>query len=142
MNAKKELIKYRREKANETLQDAKILFNASRLYSAVNRIYYAMFYEVVALLLTKDLSSTKHSGVRALFNEHFVKTEKVDTELGRFYSRMFDFRQKSDYGDFVVFEEEKVKEWLSKAEQFIERLERIIEKDLEDETQIKPDKDV
>lgn len=142
MNAKKELIKYRREKAKETLQDAKILFNASRSYSAVNRIYYAMFYEVVALLLTKDLSSTKHSGVRALFNEHFVKTEKVDTELGRFYSRMFDFRQKSDYGDFVVFEEEKVKEWLSKAEQFIERLERIIEKDLEDETQIKPDKDV
>lgn len=130
MNAKNELINYRREKAKETLEDARILFNAGRLYSAVNRIYYALFYEVVALLLTKDLSSAKHSGVRALLNEHFVKTGKVDVELGRFYSNMFDFRQKSDYGDFVVFESEKVKGWLLKAEQFIEGLEKIIEIEL------------
>lgn len=37
------------------LDDATILLNAGRLYSAVNRMYYAMFYEVVALLLTKGL---------------------------------------------------------------------------------------
>ena len=137
MNAQDELIKYRREKAKETLRDAGILLKAGSSYSAVNRIYYAMFYEVVALLLTQELSSVKHSGVRALFNEHFVKTGKADTELGRFYSRMFDFRQKSDYGDFVVFEEDKVKEWLNKAEQFIESLEGIIEKGSGDETQLK-----
>jgi len=77
MNYKEELITYRRERAKEALEDARILLSAKRYYSAVNRIYYAMFYEVVSLLLTKELSSSKHSGVRAYFNEHFVKTGKV-----------------------------------------------------------------
>jgi len=123
------LIRYRREKAGETLQDGKILFDAERLSSAVNRLYYALFYEVTALLLTKDLSSTKHSGILALFNEHFVKTKKVDIESGRFFSRMFEFRQKSDYADFVHFEADKVREWLEKSGQFIEDLEKVIEKE-------------
>ncbi|MBI4746612.1 MAG: HEPN domain-containing protein [Deltaproteobacteria bacterium] len=105
MNYKEELIAYRRERAKEALEDARILLTAQRYYSAVNRIYYAMFYEVVSLLLTKELSSSKHSGVRAYFNEHFVKTGKVSVDAGRFFSKMFDFRQKSDYGDFVEFEE-------------------------------------
>jgi uncharacterized protein (UPF0332 family) len=66
-----ELIRYRREKSRETLEDAHILFRAGRFFSAVNRIYYALFYEVMALLLTKDLSSARHAGIRALFNEQF-----------------------------------------------------------------------
>jgi len=41
-----DLIRYRREKSKETLEDAYILFRAGRLFSALNRIYYALFYEV------------------------------------------------------------------------------------------------
>lgn len=78
---KKELIRYRQRKGRETLEDAALLFHSGRLFSALNRIYYALFYEVIALLLTADLSSAKHTGVRALFNEHFVKTGKVPVEL-------------------------------------------------------------
>lgn len=66
-----------------------------------------MFYEVLALLHTKELSSAKHTGVRALFNEHFVKAGIVPVELGRLFSRMYEFRQKSDYGDFVKIQPEK-----------------------------------
>jgi len=95
------------------------------------RIYYALFYEVMALLLTKDLSSAKHTGIRALFNEHFIKTGKVSVELGRFFSRMYDFRQKGDYADFVQFEKERMKEWLVTAEHFINELDQVIEKDLQ-----------
>ena len=115
MNQKNELLTYRRKRAQETLQDAKILYRENSLYSAVNRIYYSLFYEVSALLAAFDLASAKHSGVRAMFNEHFVKTGKVSVETGKFYSVMFDFRQKSDYGDFVHFEHDKVPEWIAKA---------------------------
>jgi hypothetical protein len=124
------LIEYRRKRAKETLEDAKRLFDAGSLFSAVNRIYYAMFYEVTALLLTKNLSASKHSGVRALFNKEFVKTEKVRVDMGKFFGQMFDFRQKSDYGDFVQFEKDKVREWLEKAEGFIKELEKVIEKEV------------
>ena len=127
---KEELIRYRQKKARETLEDATILFRSGRLFSALNRIYYALFYEVLALLSTEDLSSGKHTGIRSLFNEHFVKTGRVPVELGRFYSRMYDFRQKGDYGDFVEFEREKVKEWLDQASMFINEMDRIIESEM------------
>ncbi len=125
-----DLIRYRREKSKETLEDAYILFRAGRLFSALNRIYYALFYEVMALLLTKDLSSARHTGVRALFNEHFVRTGKVSVESGRFSSRMYDFRQKGDYADFVQFEEAKIKEWLVLAESFINEVDQVIGKEV------------
>lgn len=123
-----DLIRYRQEKSRETLEDAHILFRAGRLFSALNRIYYSLFYEVMALLLTKDLSSARHTGIRALFNEHFVRTGIVSVEQGRFFSRMYDFRQKGDYADYVQFEEVKIKEWLAQAESFIDEVEQVIEK--------------
>lgn len=127
---RQELIRYRRQKARETLRDAEILFDGKRLFSAVNRIYYALFYEIIALLLTQELFSAKHSGVRALLNEHFIKTGKVTVEAGKFYAHMFEFRQKGDYGDFVEFNEEKVRTWLKEAGRFIEELEKVIEQEI------------
>lgn len=68
-----ELAKYRLGKSRKTLEDAKLYFESATLESTVNRIYYAVFYSVNALLVTKGLSSAKHSGVRSLFNREFVK---------------------------------------------------------------------
>jgi uncharacterized protein (UPF0332 family) len=51
MNREQELIAYRRTKAKETRQDGRILFDAKRLPSAVNRIYYSLFYEATAYLI-------------------------------------------------------------------------------------------
>ena len=42
----KNVIKYRRERAKETLQEAQIMLDNKKLIAAVNRIYYAVFYEV------------------------------------------------------------------------------------------------
>jgi uncharacterized protein (UPF0332 family) len=124
-----ELIDYRRNRAKETLNDAEQLFNSGSLFSAVNRIYYAVFYEVTALLLTKGLSSPKHSGIKSLFNKEFVKIGKVSIESGRLFARMFDFRQKSDYEDFVTFEKNEVREWLEGAKLFVKELEEFIERE-------------
>jgi uncharacterized protein (UPF0332 family) len=128
------LIQHRVKKSKETLIDASLLFNNRRLSAAVNRIYYALFYSVSALLLTNNLSSAKHTGVKSLFHKHFVLTGKVDNESGRLFSIMFDFRHKSDYDDYVEFEQEKVKEWLVKTERVIHILEQAINKELETRT--------
>ena len=42
--------------------------------SAANRIYYAVFHAVSALLISAGLSVKSHRGVMALFGEHFVRT--------------------------------------------------------------------
>ncbi|MCF6271497.1 MAG: HEPN domain-containing protein [Melioribacteraceae bacterium] len=78
MSGKEELILYKRKKASDLLFDAKLLYENKRFNSAVNRIYYAIFNEVLALLLTKDLASSKHSGVKFLFYDNFIKTNLID----------------------------------------------------------------
>ena len=126
-----DLVKYRFEKARNTLNDAHLYFNSATLESTVNRIYYAIFYSVTALLLTRGLSSAKHSGVRSLFNKEFVKKGLVDTELGQFFSDMQDSRQEGDYKDFVQFNREEVAQWLAKAELFIVTVEEISQQNVQ-----------
>jgi uncharacterized protein len=120
-----DLIEYRLKKSSETLADAKIMFEKASLTSTVNRIYYAMFYAVNSLLLTKKFSSSKHSGVRALLNKEFVNKGLVDKELGKFYSKIFEERQEGDYKDFAKFDHEAVKSWLNSAENFINEIEKL-----------------
>lgn len=123
-----DLARYRLEKATNTLSDAKKYFLGVTLESTVNRIYYAMFYAVNALLITKKLSSSKHAGVRALFNREFVNKGLVEVQWGKFYSDMFDNRQEGDYKDFVKFEKQDVEVWLKKAEKFIKKIEELTSK--------------
>ena len=84
-----DLIRYKLSRAEETLAEAKVMLQTSHPYGAANRIYYACFYAVTALLLTQNLSSSKHSGVIALFNRHFVKPGfaffDMQAELSRSY---------------------------------------------------------
>jgi len=125
---KKELIdlaKYRLKKAKNTLSDGRMYINDATLESTVNRIYYAMFYAVNALLITKELSSAKHSGVLSIFNKDFVNKGLIERQLGEFYSDMFKRRQKGDYQDFVKFEKQDVEEWLKKAEEFINKIDEL-----------------
>jgi uncharacterized protein (UPF0332 family) len=122
-----DIIKYRRKRAKEALLEAEIMLENNKLSAAVNRIYYAVFYEVLALLLTKGLSSSKHSGVRSLFNKEFIKNGIISEEYGDFYNRVFGFRQRADYEDFVEFEHGKVKSWFDSTKDFIDSLEHVIQ---------------
>ncbi len=79
-----DLIKYKLERSAETLEEAKLMLQSSHLFGAANRVYYACFYAVSALLLSKNLSSPKHSGVLSLFNKHFVKTGLIQSNLASF----------------------------------------------------------
>ncbi|MBC8388106.1 MAG: HEPN domain-containing protein [Actinobacteria bacterium] len=120
-----DLIKYRLEKSKETLQDARVMFEKASLTSTVNRIYYAMFYAVNGLLISNNFSSSKHSGIRSLFNKEFVNKGLVDKNLGKFYSKMFEERQEGDYKDFIKFDNNIVRGWLESAEDFVKRIENV-----------------
>ncbi|HOE66727.1 MAG TPA: HEPN domain-containing protein [Candidatus Hydrogenedentes bacterium] len=83
-------IAYRMERAHEALSAARLLLERGHVYDAINRMYYAGFYAVVALLLVDGLYSSKHTGVRALFNMHWIRTEKLPVEVGKFFQLLFD----------------------------------------------------
>ena len=125
---KKTLIAYRMERAQQALIEAKTLFDAGLLTAYVNRLYYACFYAVSALLLTRDFSTSKHSYLRSLMHREFVKTGLIPDELGKHFDLLFSNRMKGDYGDFVSFEAEDVSGWLEVTKKFIDHLEGLIPK--------------
>ncbi len=119
---KADYIRYRLERADETLDEARLMASNQHWIGCVNRCYYACFYAVSALLFQADLSSSKHSGVRSLFNQGYVKTGLVTKDMGKLYNALFQHRQKGDYDDMIVFELDQVQQWLVEAEIFVQQI--------------------
>jgi len=123
-----DMIEYRLERARETVEDAKLLAKAGHWNPCVNRLYYACFYAVTALLVQHGLSSSKHTGVRSLFNREFVKTEKIPKKMAVLYNDLFEKRQEGDYVDFVYFSESEITPLIRKAEDFVNHIENAVGK--------------
>lgn len=83
---REELVKYRVTKAREAFEEVELHIENELWNTAVNRLYYACYYAVVALLIEKDIQPHTHSGVRQLFGLHFVKSGLVDNSIGKFFS--------------------------------------------------------
>ena len=132
MSTSAELIRYRIQRAFETLDEARLMAESGHWNGCINRLYYACFYAVNALLLTKRLSSPKHTGVRSLFSLHFVRDGAFPKNLAALYNSLFDTRQESDYEDFFTPDPEETQAWLVQAEQFIRHAEELVEKVLLD----------
>lgn len=95
--------------------------------SAVNRAYYAMFYAANALLATKGMERSKHSGVIAAFRQHFVKTGLVDVMYSDFYGAVMEDRHWGDYAELEALNEAIAERDLNRAERFVNYIEHRLE---------------
>ena len=125
------VIIYRLERARETLAEAELLLSQEHINTSVNRLYYSCFYAVSALLLLKGLFSSKHSGVRSLFLQNFIKTGVFDVALGKLFDNLYDSRQQVDYADLVRFDKDTATVWCKEVAQFIEKIENKIKEEIE-----------
>ena len=79
------------------------------------------------LYLVRDgHAASKHSGVRALFNRHYVKPGIVTKENGRLYNRLFDLRQEGDYIDFVSLDARIVEPLVEATTVFIDMIRSLL----------------
>ena len=124
----KDLVNYRLSRAWETLDDARLLADHGKWNSTINRLYYAAYYAVTALLLHSDIKSTTHNGTKSLFSENFIKNEIIPKESGKIYSQLFTWRQKGDYDDLFDFDQEKVLPYFEPVQKLIETIEKMISK--------------
>lgn len=118
--SKEDLIKYRIARAKDTLDDAVILADKEKWNSSINRLYYAAYYAVMALLLNHDLKPATHNGAKSNFSEYFIKTNLIPLRFGKMYSQLFTWRQKGDYDDFFEFDKEKVLPYFEPVKELIE----------------------
>jgi uncharacterized protein (UPF0332 family) len=119
-------IKYRFHRSKESFEEALILAQNEKWNTVINRLYYACFYSVIALLLKNEIKTQTHDGVRTLFGLHFIKTGKIDKEKGKLFSKLFDYRQKGDYGDLYDFDEEFTKPLILEVRSFIDEIEKMV----------------
>lgn len=116
------IIHYRLERADESLRAAQILRENAMLIPAMNRIYYAMFYAVQAVLARDEVAFSKHGQVKGYFNRHYIKPGIFPVELGKLYNVVFEYRQKFDYVDLVTPDATAIDEYLQEAKTFIRRI--------------------
>ncbi|EFK05665.1 putative toxin-antitoxin system, antitoxin component [delta proteobacterium NaphS2] len=120
------VVRYWLEKAEESMASARREFEAGSLSFAMNRLYYSAFYAVSALLMDRELSFKKHSGVRAAFHKRFIKTGLLEQKWGRLYDQLFEDRQEGDYVVFISFESNYVETQLARCAEFLEHVSRLI----------------
>jgi uncharacterized protein (UPF0332 family) len=119
VNPSDELARHRIARAHDALDEAVLLIEARHFVGALNRLYYAAFYAARALLAAKTLDSSRHSGVIALFQEHFVRTGLISTDVARALPRAFEKRRTSDDGDFSEPTSEEVLSLRDQARAFV-----------------------
>lgn len=111
-----ELSKYRFKRAQEILEDAKILLNEKSFASSVNWSYYAIFHALRAVTALDGFDSSKHSGVISYINRNYVKEGIFQKQLSKILDKSFRLREKADYDDFFIISLDTAQEQLLKAE--------------------------
>jgi len=118
MGSQDDYIQYRLDRSEEIFQDAQLLAENKRWRSCINRLYYSSFHLVSALMFQDGITPKSHDGLKTKFLQHYIKTNKIDVEFGKLYSRLIDWRQESDYSVYVDFSEEDVFPLIAKVGEF------------------------
>ncbi len=122
INSQDDYVKYRFQRAKESFDEALIMADNERWNAVVNRLYYSCYYAVIALLLKNNLETQSHDGARTLFGFHFIKTGVIDKQYGKFFTKLFDYRQKGDYGDLFDYDEKITMPLIKQAKEFIDEI--------------------
>ncbi len=109
--------------AQEALRNAQYNLDGDFYGTAVNRAYYAFFYTATALLLTLDLTRSKHSGVLSAFREHFVKPGIVSAQDSDAYGVAFQLRNTTDYQMAGTADQTDAHAVVENARRFVEHCE-------------------
>lgn len=119
------LINYRLKEAEDSVKEAKVLLDTGMsLRSVMNRLYYAMFYAVLALLQEKQTGTSKHYGVISMFDREFIKTGVFGKELSKALHRAFELRQKGDYMEQVEIAKADIDEIFPATFDFVEKIKK------------------
>ena len=125
-NERTELIRYRLEEAKETIADVQLLIENDRLRAAVNRIYYGMFYSLLALGLACQFETSKHQQLLGWFNKNFIHEGLIDAKFGKIINKASSRRTQGDYESYVEFDKEVILEMFEEMKEFIIEIERFL----------------
>ncbi len=119
---KKTLAKYRLDKAERLLDDAKLLLKEGRWESSVNRSYYAALSAAKAVLALFGTDPKSHEGVKTMVSKKLVLDGFISKEYGKWFRELSFEREDADYADYISFDSSDAEDALGHASRFIEKM--------------------
>lgn len=89
------------EKALQILSQIDVLKELKFWDTIANRLYYAVFHAVSALLIHDGHQVKSHKGVVQVFGLNYIVTRVFSLEEGKLYSRLQTLREEGDYNCYI-----------------------------------------
>ena len=110
------------EKSRKTFSEIEILRQAGLWDNIANRLYYAAFHAVIALLINDGHPVGTHQGAVVMLHQRYIKTGMLSKEEGAFYSQLQTLREKADYNCTYYATEEETVPRIAETAEFIDRI--------------------
>lgn len=114
------------EKAQKTYNDVLYCVDKEMWETAANRLYYALFHAMSALLINDGYQVKSHRGILAMFGEHYIKTDIFAKKDGSLLSDLVIMRDNADYNCFFEADEEKLSPYIEPTRLLIEKIKHYI----------------
>lgn len=114
------------ERAQESIQAAKVLAAAGYFDFAASRAYYTAFYAAIAAILSQGLRFKQHRSVIKAIHKDFVKTGVIEKEYGKNLNWLFELRSIGDYGESRHVLPEEAQEAIVAGEAFLSKIKEIL----------------
>ena len=122
LEERKAVVETRLGKAVRVYGEAKGVLTLGYWETIANRLYYAAYNAVSALLIANGDDPHTHSGVIHLLGQKFVTKGLVSSEIGQLYHTLFSIRQTGDYDDSYSLSEADVAPYVEPTGKLIEEV--------------------
>ncbi|MCR5065849.1 MAG: HEPN domain-containing protein [Bacteroidales bacterium] len=115
------------EKADKTWAQMEVQIETNQWELVANRLYYALFHAVSALLIHDKHEVGTHRGAVGKFSLFYVKTGLFSKEDGRLYSHLQKLREDGEYNCFIDIEREEVEQKIEPSKLLIAKIKDYIQ---------------
>ena len=115
------------ERAEKIVQQFQTLQEQKYWDTLVNRMYYAAFHAVSALLIHNAMQVHTHRGALIVFNKEFVRTGVFTIEEGHLFSQLEGLRERGDYNCYVDTTEDEIVPMIEPLKALITKIKSIIQ---------------
>ncbi len=110
------------EKAEKFLSQADAVAGMGMWDIVANRVFYAAFHAVSALLIHDHIEVRSHKGAGLMFGQKYVIPGVFSPDDGRLYAKLQDLREKSDYNLVYQSDESEMTPLIEQTRDLISRI--------------------
>ena len=114
------------EKSDKTLSEMEVQLQNGLWGLAANRLYYALFHAVSALLISEKHEVGTHRGAVNKFSLFFVKTGLFSLAEGKLYSQLQKLREDGDYNCSIDIDQADIEEKVKPTKELIGHIKQYI----------------